>query len=143
VTSRLFADGTPLDGRSDRVEDYAIAQLELEGGAVVRLACSWNLPAGRDAVIEASFFGTRGGAALRNVEGSFYDFTAERFHGTRCERLAGPPDAWGGRALVSWARQLADGRGFDPEAERLMDVAAALDAIYAPHAGEAALCAYS
>ena len=49
----------------------------------MQLACSWRLPAGRDAVIEAAFYGTGGGAALRNVDGSFYDFGAERFEGTR------------------------------------------------------------
>jgi predicted dehydrogenase len=143
VTSRLFAKGVPVDGRGDQVEDYAIAQLDIEGGAVVRLACSWNLPAGCDAVIKASFFGTRGGAALRNVGGSFYDFIAERFDGTRRERLAEPPDAWGGRALVTWARRFAEDRGFDDEAERLVGVAAVLDAMYTPRPSEATLCAYS
>ena len=48
----------------------------------MRLACSWSLHAGRDAVIAANFYGTPGGAALRNVDGSFYDFDAERFDGT-------------------------------------------------------------
>jgi predicted dehydrogenase len=47
------------------VEDYAVAQLELAGGAVVRIACSWNLSGGRDAVIEAHFHGSRGGAAMQ------------------------------------------------------------------------------
>jgi len=96
----------------------------------VQLACSWNLPAGRDAVIGASFYGTKGGAALRNVDGSFYDFTAERFHGTRRETLCAPPDDWSGRAAVAWARDLAAGGRFDPDVARLVDVAAALDAIY-------------
>jgi predicted dehydrogenase len=97
---------------------------------VVRLACSWNLPAGRDAVIEANFHGTRGGASFRNVGGSFYDFVAERFDGTRATPFASPPDDWGGRAAVHWARALADGGAFDPEIERLVEVAAVLDAIY-------------
>jgi hypothetical protein len=81
-------------------------------------------------VIGASFFGTGGGAALRNVNGSFYDFTAERYHGTSRETLSAPPDSWGGRAAVAWATRVARGEGFDPEVERLVDVAAALDAIY-------------
>jgi hypothetical protein len=96
----------------------------------VQLACSWNLHAGVDAVIGAAFYGTRGGAALRNVGGSFYDFTAERFSGTRRETLSAPPDEWGGRAAVAWATALAAGARFDPSAERLVDVAAALDGIY-------------
>ncbi len=82
VTSKLFAGGEPLGGRTDRVEDYAVATLELETGAAVQLACSWRLQAGCDAMISASFYGTGGGARLANVNGSFYDFAAERFEGT-------------------------------------------------------------
>jgi predicted dehydrogenase len=130
TTSRLFAGGAPLRSSRDQVEDYALARLDLDDGAAVQLACSWNLPAGCEAVIGASFYGTQGGAALRNVNGSFYDFIAERFHGTRREVLSAPPDEWGGRAAVAWARQLGvDGR-FDPEVGHLVDVAAALDRIY-------------
>lgn len=116
------------DDRS--VEDYAAVQMELAGGAVVQMSCSWRLPAGCDAIIEASFYGTGGGIGMRNVDGSFYDFTAERFTGTRRTLLAGPPDDWGGRAAVAWARQLAGGMRFDAAVERAVDVAAVLDAIY-------------
>ncbi|MGH7509202.1 MAG: Gfo/Idh/MocA family protein [Gemmatimonadales bacterium] len=130
VSSRLFAGGKPLGDRTGAVEDYALAQLEVESGAVVRLACSWNLPVGRDAVIEATFFGSEGGAALRNVNGSFYDFTAERFRGTSREKLCVPPDQWGGRAALDWARRVALGAGFDPLARRFVTLASVLDAIY-------------
>ena len=130
VTSKLFAGGEPLAGRLDRVEDYALATLELETGAAIQLSCSWRLQAGADAIISAAFYGTEGGARLANVGGSFYDFTAERFRGTSRETLASPPDAWGGRAAADWAIRLAAGERFDPEAERLVDVAEALDRIY-------------
>jgi predicted dehydrogenase len=130
VSSKLLAGGRPLAERSDTVEDYAVATLELETGAVVRLACSWKLHAGCEAEISAAFYGTQGGAALRNVGGSFYDFTAERFSGTSAETLASPPDEWGGRAAAEWATRLAAGEKYDPAAERLVDVAAALDRIY-------------
>lgn len=130
VEARLMAGGEPLAGRLDRVEDYAVATLELETGALVRIACSWRLHAGRDAVISAAFHGTEGGAALRNVGGSFYDFRAERFAGTARETLAEPPDAWGGRAAADWALRLAARERFDPGAERLVEVADALDRIY-------------
>jgi predicted dehydrogenase len=130
VSSRLFSKGEMLFDSTNVVEDYAVAQLDLQGGAAVRLACSWNLPAGRDAIIEASFFGTQGGAALSNVGGSFYDFTAERYRGTSRERLSSPPEDWGGRALVEWAGRLAAGTGFDPSAERLIEVAVLIDTIY-------------
>lgn len=131
VASRLHAQGRPLALPAHAIEDHAVAQLDLAGGCVVRLACSWNLPAGRDAVIEATFRGTRGGASLHNVGGSFHDFRAERYEGTRAVPLAEPPDDWGGRSALAWVERLAAGaRGFDPEAEQLQAVAEAVDAIY-------------
>jgi predicted dehydrogenase len=131
VSAHLFAGGAPLGGRSTQVEDYAVATLTLAGGVVVRLACSWRLHAGREAEISAAFHGTEGGAVLRNVDGSFFDFIAERRTGSNGRQpLASPPDDWGGRAAVAWARRLADGAGFDPEAERLVEVSRVLDRIY-------------
>ena len=116
VTSRLV--GEP-------VEQYAAAQLD-----EVRLACSWNLHAGRDAVIEASFYGSDGAVSVRNVGGSFYDFRCERFRGTARETLVEPPDEWGGRAICAWARRLAEGERFDAAAEEHVRVAETLDRIY-------------
>jgi predicted dehydrogenase len=130
VDSRLYAGGEPLRAGDLRVEDYAAVQLQLAGGVTVRLTCSWRISAGRDAVIEAVLFGTSGAVAMKNVDGSFYDFVAERYTGRRTELLAGPPDRWGGRAVVAWTRQLANGARFDDEAERLVDVAHVLDLIY-------------
>ena len=128
ATAQLLHKGEPL--RDGVVEDYAVAQLDLATGTSVRLACSWNLPAGQEAVISASFYGTGGGAALKNVGGSFYDFTAERYRGTSTEILVSPPDEWGGRAGADWAVRLGAGERFDPEGERLVTVAQALDRIY-------------
>ena len=130
VDGRLYARGRALADPARQVEDHAVATLDLATGATVRLACSWYLSAGQDAVIEAAFYGTEGGAALRNVDGSFHDFVAQRFRGTARETLAVPPDAWGGRAAVAWARALASGARFDPAVERIVDVAAVLDGIY-------------
>jgi predicted dehydrogenase len=130
ITSRLYASGRALPPNSGEVEDYAVAQIDLAGGVVARLACSWNLAAGCDAVIEAHFHGTHGGAALRNVNGSFYDFAAERFKGTARFPLAAPPDAWGGRAIVEWARRIAHGGAYDASIETSQQVAAVLDGIY-------------
>jgi predicted dehydrogenase len=130
IASRLYAQGRLLEPGSAEIEDFAVAQLDLDSGAVVRVACSWNLAAGCDAVIEAHFHGSRGGASMRNCHGSFYDFAAERYEGTRRIALAEPPDAWGGRAILAWARQLAaDGR-YSPAIESAVQVAATLDAIY-------------
>lgn len=130
VTSTLMAKGTSLAPGAKAVEDYALATLTLDSGAVVRLACSWRLHAGEPAVIGATFLGVEGGAALRNVDGSFYDFAADRLDGVTRRVLAAPPDAWGGRAAADWARRLAAGARFDPDAERLVDVARVLDQVY-------------
>jgi len=131
IRSHLFAGGTPLAGDRRVVEDFALAELELGGGAVVRLTCSWARPLGRDAEIAATFHGTAGGAGLRNVEGSYHDFVAERWQGTSREILAAPPDPWGGRTAVAWAERLARDPGFDPAASELVEVARVLDGIYA------------
>src|SRR5262249_27759255 len=118
VTASLFSRGAPLcDGES--AGDFAVAHFDVDSGATIRLACSWKLPAGRDAVISGAFFGTRGGAAFHNVNGSFYEFAAERFDGTRAQTLAGPPGEWCGRATVDWTRRLAAGNCFDPAIDGL------------------------
>lgn len=133
VDAALYAGGAPV--APEAVEDYAVANIRLDDGVTVRLACSWRLHAGQDAVIEAAFYGTEGGAALRNVGGSFYDFTAEHFRGTARETLAVPPDDWGGRAAVDWAQRLAAGARFDPAADEYVATARVLDAIYAAGRG--------
>jgi predicted dehydrogenase len=127
VAASLRAQGQPLGAM--QVEDYATAAFRA-GDTDVRLACSWRVHAGTDAEISAVFYGTEGGAALRNVGGSFYDFVAERFTGTSKTVLASPPDAWGGRAAAAWAEQLARSPRFDPEAEHFARSAEVLDRIY-------------
>jgi predicted dehydrogenase len=120
-------------GLTTGVEDYSSGQIELGSGATMRLACSWGAPAGRDAVIEWVFFGTRGGASIRNVGGSFYDFVAEHYRPDRSRRvLAAPPDEWGGRAAVHWVERLARSPVFDPEIRHLESVATTLDLLYGP-----------
>lgn len=128
--AHLRQAGARLASR-DCIEDYADATLEV-GGAVTRIVCSWRLNAGRDALISARFYGTEAGAAFRNVGGSFCDFEADLFRGTASKRLASPPDAWGGRAIASWARRVARGEGFSAaDAADLVAGAETLDAIYA------------
>jgi predicted dehydrogenase len=130
VSSVLYAQGRRLEANPAVVEDYAVAQIELENDAIARLACSWNVSAGCDAIIEVHFHGTRGGASMRNVNGSFYDFVAERYTGTQRTVLVEPPEAWGGRAAMVWARQLAVDPTFDSGIEHIIDVAETLDLIY-------------
>lgn len=129
VWSRLFHAGSRLETR-EKVEDYAAARIDLAGGVTAQLACSWRLSAGCEAVIEASFYGTEGSASFRNVNGSFYDFVADKRVGTQTQRLVEPPDEWGGRAAVDFATRLAASPQFDASAEHLLEVAAVLDRIY-------------
>jgi predicted dehydrogenase len=136
VEAHLFAQGRPATTAD--VEDYAVATLRLAGGGVIRLACSWKLQAGCDAVISCDFHGTEGGASMRNLDGSFYDFEAYRHHGNRTEQLTAGPDDWGGRAAVNFARRLADGQRFDPAAEELVGLHDCIDRIYA--AADLAAC---
>jgi predicted dehydrogenase len=131
VTSCLHAGGRRLVLPTEHAEDHALAQFELPGGCVVRLACSWNRPSGCDATIEARFHGTRGeSVSFRNLRGSLHDFVAERLEGTRTLRLAAPPDAWEGRAAVHWVHKLAAGGRFDAQVQHLVQVAEVVDAIY-------------
>jgi len=128
IDSHLYAQGRAL--LPDETEDFASVHLQVAGGAVIRLTCSWRVSAGRDAVIEARVFGTEGGVAMTNVDGSFYDFVGEHHTGTSTERLAEPPDAWGGRAAIAWAEQLARSPAFDSRADHCVEVARVIDRIY-------------
>ncbi|MGV4791760.1 Gfo/Idh/MocA family protein [Rhizobium sp. F40D2] len=129
VTSELRSGGEKL--RDDRqVEDFASATMSLAGGEIIRLTCSWRLHAGCDAAIRAEFFGTEGGASFRNVDGSFYDFTAEKLSRTSRQTLTLPSDDWGGRAAVDWATRLAGGQRHDIACEEFIAVAEAIDRIY-------------
>lgn len=131
VTSRCFSGGRSLHEDPQAVEDYATARIDLVNDTTLDLACSWNLPIGTDAEIALRVHGTAGGAALRNVDGSFFDFMLERFDGRQRQTLAAPPDAWGGRATVAWAQSVQASRRYDPAAESLLTVAEVLDRIYA------------
>jgi predicted dehydrogenase len=130
VEGRCYCRGEPLAASSEAVEDYAVASIQLESGAVVRLACSWKLPTIFDAVIAAKFYGTEGGVEFSNEGGSFYDFTSVYIRKRNRVTLSSPPDQWGGRALIAWATQLSRSRSYDPGCERLLDVARVLDIIY-------------
>jgi predicted dehydrogenase len=128
ATGQLFRAGQPPG--PEEVEDYATGSVELANGTSLRVACSWNLSAGQDAVIRASFYGTAAGAEMRNENGSFYDFTAELFRGRDREVLTAPPDAWGGRAAAEWVGKVASGERFSGSTTGLLDSARVLDALY-------------
>lgn len=130
VDSHLYHQSRPIRRGSEEVEDFAVATLALGTGAVARLACSWRLNAGSDAVICATVYGSEGGGAFHNVDGSFYDFVAERFDGTTTTTLTSGPDDWGGRAAADWVRRVAGGARFDDTCVEFEAVARVIDAIY-------------
>lgn len=129
LRSQLYHQGQRLQPPYQQVEDYATADFLLDD-TCVRLACSWNLSAGQDAVIEVRIHGSKGGAAIYNLNGSFFDFRVERYQGTQRQVLAEPPDDWGGRALCDWARRLTQSRWYDARIARVLDVARTIDRIY-------------
>src|SRR5690625_7907393 len=69
-SSSFSHHGRPLDIRQNLVEDYATSLLLFEGGPSVQLSCSWNLPAGRDAVIGITLYGQRGGGGPQQQPGA-------------------------------------------------------------------------
>lgn len=131
VSSTLYHKGRKLSSFDDYVEDYTNATLLTEPGTTIRLQCSWNISAGQDAVISAHFYGTKGGAAFQNINGSFYDFVAEKYEGTKRISLATPPDNWSGRAAIHWAKNLGmDSSYHEKSAQEFIKTAEVLDRIY-------------
>ncbi|MDG5815367.1 Gfo/Idh/MocA family oxidoreductase [Chitinispirillales bacterium ANBcel5] len=130
VSGKHFSKGKPVSNKMGIIEDHSFVQIGLENNTNVQIACSWNLNTGCDAVINITLFGTRGSLCIKNVNGSFYDFTLERYRGTSKEVLLSPPDDWGGRAIVEWAQNLYEGKKYDPEGERLYTVSQIIDSIY-------------
>jgi predicted dehydrogenase len=131
VAAQLHAGGAPVATPFEVVEDHAVVQLVSSHSTAVTIACSWWLHAGQDAVISARFHGTAGSVELRNVGGSFYDFEAFLHRGTSTRPIAGPPDAWSGRAAVSWATRLAHGEPTPAsELDDFVAVAEIVDRIY-------------
>jgi predicted dehydrogenase len=131
VHARLMTNGASYDWRSGQVEDFAVAVLGLTGGVTLGISCSWNLHAGQDAVIQADFYGTNGGASMMNVDGSFYTLAADLYEKTARELLSRPQSDWGGRAAAAWAARLARDKTYEPSCETLVQVAAVIDRIYA------------
>lgn len=125
----LLRHGRPA--AAEEVEDFALAELSFASRAHIRIACSWNLSAGQDAVIGATFYGTGGGAEMRNENGSFFDFSAKLLEGRDRRTIVSPPDDWGGRAAAEWVSKLAAGDRFDRSTEGLLQTAQALDRLYA------------
>ncbi|UZH56568.1 Gfo/Idh/MocA family oxidoreductase [Salinimicrobium tongyeongense] len=131
VQSRLYHKGQKLTSFEEHVEDFASVAMTSEKDQVINLECSWHVSAGKDAIIEATFYGTKGGASFKNINGSFYDFKAEKYHGTQTETLVTPPDEWSGRAGVVWVENLLQNDTFDERtATQFIKTAQVIDRIY-------------
>jgi predicted dehydrogenase len=123
--------GRMTPGGEVGVDDFATAWLDLRDGDVIaNVAVSWNAHAGKDCAIRAAIFGTNGGAELRNVDGSFYDFELARFNGRSGEVVTRESRDWLGRAILDWAGRLAASHRFDPQIERSVAVSEVVDAVY-------------
>jgi predicted dehydrogenase len=129
IDAALFNKGRRVLHSANEPEDHALVTLQNDG-CTLQLACSWFLDAGRDAVIEATFYGTKAAVSFHNVDGSFYDFEATLMKGTTSKTLVEPPDDWGGRTLVDWATRLAVSPEFDEAVEEHVTLAATIDGIY-------------
>lgn len=131
VRSQLYSKGKRLVPGADEVEDFAKVSMLTSKNTAIDLDCSWHVSAGRDAVIEATFYGTNGGVAFKNIDGSFYDFKAEKYNGTQTEQIASAPDDWSGKAGLEWAQKILDGQGFDPvSANEYLQLSEIIDRVY-------------
>jgi predicted dehydrogenase len=130
VFSRFYRNGKLLSDPQKQAEDFASAKILLSNGTSLDLTCSWKIHAGTDAVIEATFFGTKGGISIKNINGSFYDFTIEKYSGTSRQIITQCDNGWGGRATIAWTERLLKDKTFDPVADQYVAVAEVLDKIY-------------
>src|SRR4051812_12441717 len=94
IGAQLLSRAERCERALEVVEDYAVAQVELDNGIAMSVACSWNLPLGREAEIDISFLGSAGGASLKNVHGSFFDFNVERYCGTKTDVFPAGDRCW-------------------------------------------------
>ncbi len=130
VQASLFSKGKRLTNLQEVSEDFVTAQVETSEGKVIRITCSWNLSAGKNAEIKADFYGTDASAKFSNLNGSFYDFETQLCRGTNSEVISSPPDDWGGRALIDWTHKLQRSNRFDESVTHYEKVAKVIDQIY-------------
>lgn len=130
VDSILMAKGKVIDKPENVSEDYVSAHMITETGVSIRLTCSWDLSAGQNAEIKASYYGYNGAAIFSNVNGSYYDFETRLCRRTTSKIISSPPDDWGGRALINWTRRIQKDNSFDNEALQYYKVSKVLDMIY-------------
>jgi predicted dehydrogenase len=126
---KLYAKGS-LIKEEMVVEDFATARILLDNDITAQLTCSWNISEIQDANIRVAFYGSKGTAVFRNINGSFYDFNAELYIGRKREVLVGPPDDWMGRGAAEWVTRLSSDSSYDNSAENFIETAKIIDMIY-------------
>ena len=129
VYSNLLAKGERFI-LGEAVEDFAEAQLVAGDNISIRIACSWKHAVGKDAAIHLKVNGTQGGLEFQNVNGSFYEFRADRYTQNNRITLSSGPDNWEGKALCRWVEELKADDQFDPGCRELVENARLIDGIY-------------
>jgi predicted dehydrogenase len=135
-SARLFSRGVINTNKIGPPEDYATAVLDSDYNTRISITCSWKQPMRGQAMIYGAFRGSNGLAEFRNVDGSFYDFSAEYHSATQHEVLSEPPDEWAGRALIAWVSQLGRENRFNESSSELLRVANLVDDLYAASRSE-------
>lgn len=130
TVSEMYAKGSLIERNVITCEDYISAQIVTDNDTLIRLVCSWNLPAGQDAEIKAAFYGTEKAALFYNVNGSFYDFETVICSGTSREVISSPPEEWGAKALIKWVKELQDDIHFRKESFLFYNAAEVIDRVY-------------
>jgi predicted dehydrogenase len=132
IRGALYCGGErPERSDTHAVEDFSEVRFGInDSSTIVRMACSWKLHAGCDAVIGVTLYGTRCGMSLHNCNGSFYEFATDRYNGTCRQTIHHENGGWGGRAIQDWAEKIAITPAYDPSIEHLGDVARIIDKIY-------------
>jgi predicted dehydrogenase len=131
VSSARYSKGKRINSKKQlEVEDFAEARIELDTGTAIRLACSWKISAGCDAVISWTFYGSKGTICIKNVNGSFYDFITEQYNGTTRVVIHNQKQNWGELAIKEWAKRLRDNNCFDKSIEEHLVISSIIDSIY-------------
>lgn len=125
VSSRLHRVGEESSAAS---ADFITARLILSTGASVQVSCSSRLPAGCEPIISGAFYGTKGSAGFRNVDGSRTEFLVTHCHHGRTEMV--PQKRKYESCSSQWVRRLRYQSGYDSEIEQLISLTAALEQIY-------------
>lgn len=130
IKSSLYSKGKRIIKVNENVEDFATSSMNFTNGVNVNIACSWNLSAGCDAVINFTIYGTEGGLSMRNHNGSFYKFDTYHFKSCDVNTICNEEGLWSGKAITDWVKMVVCSAKFDNRAEQFIQVADVIDLIY-------------